>query len=332
MRTKFINDPEHLADEILEGFGLAWKDYVEVHDHSVIWKGLLEAPPRIVTLYIGGAGHEPGSLAFIGEDWENVRVLGDIFAAPSAKTILDGIQLSNRGKGVFFYCGNHEGDVMAAKVAVKMARRERIDVELFVIKDDCSVYGRDEFDQRRHICTGPILSKMLGAASSAGYSMAEMRTLAERFTENVAALSVANRGATHPVTGQPLSVIPEGKMVIGMGHHGEGAKQYLDMRSSRETVMLMASQICGDIGLREGDEVIVMINGAGSTSYSELMVVYKDACHFLRDRGIHVCGNLVGSFTTTMEQGGFAMGLVRADEEMKRLFNAPCRTPYVTKI
>ena len=243
MQTKFFNEPEGIADEILEGFGLAWQDYVEVHDHSVIWKGLLDAPPRIVTLYIGGAGHEPGSLAFIGRDWENVRILGDIFAAPSVKTIMEGIRLADRGKGIFFYCGNHDGDVMAAKMAVKMARREHINVELFIIRDDCSVYDRNELDQRRHICTGPILSKMLGAASTEGYTMEKMLALAERFTANVAALSVANHGATHPVTGRLLSHIPEGKMVIGMGHHGEGAKQYLDMTSSQNTVSLMAAKI-----------------------------------------------------------------------------------------
>jgi len=330
-KRKFINDPSTIADEFLEGFGLALSDYVEIHGHSVIYRGLLDEPPRITTMYIGGAGHEPGSLAFVGKGYENLRVVGDIFAAPSPQTVLEGIHLINRGKGIFFYCGNHEGDVMAAKMAVKMARREGIEIELFIMKDDCGIYSRDEIDQRRHLCCGSMLGKMLGAAAERGYTLDQMRALAEKFTENVASLSVANRGATHPVTDQLITDIPEGKMIIGMGHHGEGPKNLMDMETSEKTVELMAGKIYDDIGLQSGDEVLVTINGSGATTYMELMIIFKDTVRFLEKRGVSVCGNLVGSFTTTQEQAGFVMSMVRVDDEMKILFRDPCRTPFVTK-
>lgn len=335
-KRKFINNPDTIADEFLEGFALALPDFVDVKGHCVMYKGMMtDENPKIITMYLGGAGHEPGSLSFIGRGWENLRVVGDIFAAPSAKTVLEGIHLANEangGKGIFFYCGNHEGDVMAAKMAVKKAKKEGINIELFIMKDDCSVFDRTEMDQRRHLFCGSVLSKLFGAASEAGYTMEQMRALGNRFLDNVASLAAANRGATHPVTDQMITEIPEGKMVIGMGHHGEGAKDYLDMMTSANVVETMASRIAADINLKEGDEVIATINGAGSTTYMELMILYKDLVHYLENRGVTVVNRLVGTFLTTQEQAGFIMSIARVDKEMQTLFNAPCRTPFVTKL
>ena len=44
-----------------------------------------------------------------------------------------------------------------------------------------------------------------------------------------------------------------------------------------------------------------------------------------------MAGNIVGSYITTQEQAGFIMSMVRVDDEMKKLFDAPCRTAFVTK-
>lgn len=327
----FFDSTETMADDIIEGYGLVWNDYVSVKNHCIYYKGLEKSESRIGTMYIGGAGHEPGSLAFIGRDWENLRVLGDIFAAPGAKAILEGIHILDKGRGILLYCGNHEGDVLAAKTAVRMAKREGINIELFIMKDDCSLYGRDEVDKRRHVCTGPLLSRMLGAAAGS-YSMEEMLTLCEKYTSNVAALAVAYKGAHHPVTGMLLSDIPEGKMSVGMGHHGEGSKDYIDKLPAKDTVDLMAERITNDIGLGTDDDVIIMLNGSGGTSYSELMVVYKDVDDYFRNRGIKIFDKVVGSFTTTVDQAGFGLGVLRVDKEMKNLFKSPCITPFRTII
>lgn len=333
-KRKFINSPDTITDEVLEGVSLALGDFVEVRGHVVMRKGLLDDEPKTMTMTLGGSGHEPSGLGFTGKGWENLKVIGDIFAAPGPKTVLEGIRYAYQasgGKGIFFYCGNHAGDVMSAKMAIKMAKKEGIDVELFIMADDCSAFSREERDQRRNLCCAPTLGKMLGAASEAGYNIEQMKKLGDKYLDNVASIAVANRGASHPVTDQMISEIPEGQMVIGMGHHGEGAKGSLDMKTSRETVDIMAGKIFDDIGLKEGDEVIVTLNGSGATTYMELMIVYKDIVHFLSERGIKVVGNIVGSYITTQEQAGFIMSMVRVDNEMKKLFDAPCRTAFVTK-
>ena len=331
-KRKFINQADTIADELLEGVALVFEDYVDVKGHIVMRKGLLEEKnPTVTVMTLGGAGHEPSSLGFCGMGWEHLKVIGDIFAAPGPETVLQGIRYADRGKGVFFYVGNHAGDLMSAKMAVKKARKEGIEVEMVVMYDDCSAFSRQEREQRRNLCCAPTLGKFLGAAAAAGYSLQEMKQLAERYMDNVASLAVANRGATHPATDLPISVIPDGELVIGMGHHGEGAKNSIPMMSAREIIARVAGQICDDIGLAPGDDVIVTLNGSGSTTYMELLILYKDLFHYLKDRGIHIYGKLVGEYITTQEQAGFILNMVRVDQEMKTLFDAPCRTAFVTK-
>ena len=330
LNNRFFDSPDRMADDIIQGFSLVWNDYVKAAGHCIYYKQLETTEPRIGTMYLGGAGHEPGSLAFIGREWENLRVIGDIFAAPSAQTVLEGIRLLDKGKGVFLYCGNHEGDVMAARLAVRLAKREGREVSLFIIRDDCSVFGRDEMDSRRHVCSGPLLSKMIGAAVSKGYTMQELMEIGDKFTRNVSAISVASKGAHHPITGRLLTDIPDGKMVIGMGHHGEGSQQQQDLLSSVETVRIMVGKIIADLGLEAGDQVAIMLNGSGGLSYMELMIAYRNIVDCLGDLGISIYFKLAGSFTTTMDQIGFGIGLLRLDGEMQELISAPCKTPFYT--
>ena len=135
--NKFINNPDTIADETLEGVAQVLSDFIDVKGHVVMRKGLLDKPVSGVTVMtLGGAGHEPSSLGFCGKGWEHLKVIGDIFAAPGPEAVLEGIRYADRGKGVFFYVGNHAGDLMSAKMAVRKARKEGIKVEKVVMYDD----------------------------------------------------------------------------------------------------------------------------------------------------------------------------------------------------
>lgn len=329
---KFINNPDTITDELLEGVAEIYDEFLDVQGHVVMRKNLRTDEPKVTTMTLGGSGHEPSCLGFTGKGWEQLKVIGEIFAAPGPEAVLEGIRLADRGKGIFFYVGNHAGDVMSAKMAIKMAKKEGIKVDMHIMTDDCAAFGRDELDQRRNLMCAPVLGKMLGAAAEADWTCEQMHVLCDKYMDNVASLAVANRGSTHPVTDQPISVIPEGEMIIGMGHHGEGAKGGMAMKTSKETVEIMAGKIADDIGLKAGDEVIITLNGSGATTYMEMYILYKDVVNFLKERGVKVFDKLVGEFVTTQEQAGFILSMVRVDQEMKDLFKAPCRTAFRTQL
>lgn len=167
--NKFINNPETMTDEMLEGVAQVMEEVIDVKGHVVMRKGLLDDPePTVTVMTLGGSGREPSSLGFCGKGWEHLKVLGEVFAAPGLEAVLEGIRLANRGKGIFFYVGNHAGDIMSAKMAVKKAKREGIAVKMAVMHDDCSIFPREEKEQRRNLCCAPTLGKLLGAAADAG--------------------------------------------------------------------------------------------------------------------------------------------------------------------
>jgi phosphoenolpyruvate---glycerone phosphotransferase subunit DhaK len=328
---KFINSVDTITDEMLEGLSLAFDEYLDIRGHIVIRKGFEKDEPRVTTMTMGGSGHEPSTLGFCGKGWDSIKVIGDVFAAPGPETVLEAIRIADRGKGILLYVGNHAGDVLSTKIAVKMARREGIEIEYVILADDISSFSREEKDQRRGMAASLSLGKVLGAAAESGRSLIEVKEIAMRYIDNVASLAIATRGATHPSTGQYISVIPEGQMIIGMGQHGEGNNSGIGMLSSEETVKLMADRIIEDISLKENESVITTVNGSGSTTFMELMILYKDLTKYLDEKGIKIAGKIVGEFLTTQEQAGFQMSMVRADQELIELFNAPCRTAFVSR-
>lgn len=328
---KFINGKDTITDEMLEGLSMVMDDHLELIDHLLVRKNLKDEPAKVSIMTIGGSGHEPSSYGFIGKGWECGKVIGDVFAAPGPAAVLEGLKYVDRGEGVLLYVGNHAGDVMSAKAAQKMALKLGMNVEMVVFYDDISSFPRSEKEQRRGLISSLGLGKVLGAASEKGYNLAQMKALAEKYRENAAALAVATSGASHPVTEQMISVIPEGKMIIGMGQHGEGSFDAVDMKSSAETIKEMTDAIVADLGLKSGDKVLAILNGTGSTTYMELMILYKDYYHYLESLGIKVVWKIVGEYLTTQEQAGFQLGLVHLDDELEEMVNAPCDTTFIRK-
>lgn len=328
---KFIDDPAVIVDDMLAGLGLVLDRYVDIEGRMVVRKGLRDEPSKVTSVTLGGAGHEPSSLGFIGRGWECVKVLGDIFAAPSAIAVADAIRLADKGKGVLLYVGNHDGDVMSAKLALKLLKREPIRVEMVCLRDDISTFGRDRLEERRGMAGSLALGRIIGAACEAGYSLSEVRRVAETYLSQVATLSVATSGATHPVNGQAISKISPHKMVIGMGQHGEGRAVEEPMCTAKEIAQRIAKRLIQDLNLCAGDRVSLTLNGTGATTYMELMILYRDTASFLNELGIEIAAKIVGEYLTTQEQAGFQMSIAKLDGELCSLMRSPCHTAFVNQ-
>ena len=173
--------------------------------------------------------------------------------------------------------------------------------------------------------------KIAGAAAAEGRSLEEVAAVAQRFADNMATLAVAVRGATHPSTGAALADLGEDDMEIGMGQHGEGGGGRQLMKSADETAEIMVNALVRDIGIQPGEKVMLIINGSGATTLMEQLIVYRAAVKELAKQDIEVVANFVGEMLTVQEQAGFQMFMARMDDELLRLWNAPCTTPYLKK-
>ena len=328
---KFINDPDNLTTELLEGLALANPDILELgEDNMVINKKLAEAD-RVTIVTQGGSGHEPAIEGFVGEGMVDIDVVGDIFAAPGPAACVDAIKLADKGKGVLYIVLNHAGDMLTGNMTMKQCKKQGLNVVKVVTQEDVSNAPRENADDRRGLVGCIPTYKIAGAAAAEGRSLEEVAAVAQRFADNMATLAVAVRGATHPQTGTLLAELGDDEMEIGMGQHGEEGGGRQPMKSADETAAIMVNALVKDIGIEPGERVMLIINGSGATTLMEQLIVYRAAVKELAKQDIEVVANFVGEMLTVQEQAGVQMFMARMDDELLRLWNAPCTTPYLKK-
>lgn len=327
---KFIDDPAELTKDLLDGFSLAFADFVELDGRLVISRRLRDAD-RVTVVTQSGTGHEPAMCGFLGEGMADIAVAGEIFAAPDPKSVADALIRADKGHGVLFIVFNHAGDMLTANAAVARAKRAGIRVARVNVQDDISQQTRENADDRRGLGGGCALFHIAGAAAARHLPLEEVAAIAQRYADNMATLGVAARCATHPANGESFGDLGDDMMEIGMGQHGEGGGGRMALKTARETVGIMADRLADDLKLSRGDRVLVMLNGSGSTSLMELLIAYRDVVQHFNARGIMVAANWIGEILTTQEQAGFQFSITRLDDELLDLWNSPASSPYFFK-
>ena len=211
---KFINNPDNLTREVLEGLALAYPSKVKYEGENIVERAALKPQDKVAVITLGGSGHEPALSGFVGEGMLDASVVGDIFAAPNAVTLLNALRKYKRDAGILLVVLNHAGDVMSAKMALKMAAKEGIKVETILVSDDISAGLDSPLEDRRGLAGCLPLIKVAGAAAEEGKSLEEVLAIANKFNERIATLAVAMTGCTHPQTGAPISELADDEMEI----------------------------------------------------------------------------------------------------------------------
>ena len=328
---KFINAPENLTKELLEGLVLANGDLLELKPGNLVVNKKLAQANRVTVVTLGGAGHEPALSGFVGEGMLDVSVVGDIFAAPSPQACMEALKLADRGRGVLFVVLNHAGDMLTGNMTMKNATAAGMKVMKLVTQEDIANAPRENSDDRRGLVGCIPTYKIAGAAAAAGKSLEEVHALASRFADNMATLAVAARGATHPSNGAVIAELGEDEMEIGMGQHGEGGGGRQPMKSADETAVIMTDALLKDLSIRSGEKIMLILNGTGATTLMELFIVYRKCVSCLKEKNISIVAGHVGELLTVQEQAGFQMFMARMDDELLGYWNAPCNTPYFKK-
>lgn len=328
---KFINQPEDLAREVLEGLELSNSDLLRITDSNLVINKKLEEEDRVTIVTLGGAGHEPALSGFVGDGMVDIAVVGDVFAAPGPNTCLEAIKMADRGKGVLFVVLNHAGDMLTGNLVMKQVKKEGLNVRKVVTQEDIANAPRENSDDRRGLVGCIPLYKIVAGAAKEGKSLDEVAEIAQKFADNMATIAVACKGATHPSTGMVISELGENEMEIGMGQHGEGGGGRMEMRSADETSEIMIQALIKDLDIKDGEKVMLVVNGSGATTLMEMLIVYRKCHKILKEKNIEIVSNCVGEFLTTQETAGFQLFIARMDDELLRYFNSPCNTPYFKK-
>ena len=328
--NKFINSTDNITAELLEGYTMAFSETVKLGAENIVVRTNPKSQDKVAIVAFGGSGHEPAVSGFVGEGMLDASVVGDIFAAPGAQRLFQALQMFKRDAGILLLVLNHSGDVMSGNMAKLLAERAGIKVKSIMTHDDISA-GLDAPDEDRRGLAGAIpMYKILGAAAEQGKSLDELIEIGERFNKQIATLAVAMRACTHPQNGATITELPEGMMQIGMGQHGEAGQGGNEpLVSADATAEFMVGQLMKKLDLKSGDNVLLYINGVGSTTLMEQFIVYRAAAKKLQAAGVNVVDSYAGELLTVQEQAGFQMILAKLDDDhMDLLKNYKADAPY----
>jgi dihydroxyacetone kinase-like protein len=138
---------------------------------------------------------------------------------------------------------------------------------------------------------------------------------------------MALTSCTVPAAGKPTFDLPDTEMEIGIGIHGEPGRERVPLAPAKEIAERLLDPIVSDLGLTGGESVLAFVNGMGATPLIELYLMYQEVATILDKAGVRIARSLVGNYITSLDMAGCSVTLLRVDDELLRLWDAPVRTP-----
>jgi phosphoenolpyruvate---glycerone phosphotransferase subunit DhaK len=323
---KLINDPQDVVAEALLGIEAARPEVRVDHANRIIYRRDAPVAGKVGLVSGGGSGHEPLHGGFVGLGMLDAACAGQIFTSPTPDQMLEATNCVDSGVGVLHIVKNYTGDVMNFEMAAELAAAETgIRVTTVVVNDDVAVEDSLYTAGRRGVGVTVLLEKLVGAAAEEGRPLSDLVTLAHLINDSGCSMGMALTSCTVPAAGKPTFQLGENEMELGIGIHGEPGRRRVPLASAREIAEQLMEPILADLDFTSSS-VIVMLNGMGGTPLIELYLMYGEVTKIMDKAGIPVARNLVGNYITSLEMAGCSVTLLRADEELIRLWDAPVNT------
>lgn len=324
---KLINKPEEVVRESLHGLAAAHGDLLKVHfDPCFIVRADAPVPGKVAIVSGGGSGHEPMHGGFVGRGMLDAACPGEVFTSPTPDQMEAASRAVDGGSGVLHIIKNYTGDVMNFDMAAEICRAEGINVEAVVVNDDVAVKDSLYTTGRRGVGATVLLEKICGAAAERGDNLAQVADWARICIESSRSMGMALTSCTVPSAGKPTFELGADEIEVGIGIHGEPGRTRLKVMPARDIVAMMAEAVIGDLPFNSGDRTIVMVNGMGGTPLIELYILFNELAAIARARGVHIERSLVGNYITSLEMQGFSVTMMKADDAMLELWDAPVVT------
>lgn len=349
---KLINNAEDVTIEQLQGVQAAHGDTMEVHfDPNFVKRTAAPNDNKVSIISGGGSGHEPLHVGFVGKGMLDAACPGQVFTSPTPDQMFEAGKAVASKKGVLNIVKNYTGDVLNFQMAADMLREEGIEVRNVLVDDDVAVKDSSFTAGRRGVGTTVIMEKIVGAAADQGYDLDALVKLAKQINVNGKSMGLALTSCITPGSGKPTFDLGEDEMEIGIGIHGEPGRERTKLKSADEIAEILTTQVLEDEAytrtiqefdpakgewvdvevtdstFSSGDKAIALINSMGGTPLSELYTVYKKAEEVAKKKGVTIVRKLIGPYITSLEMQGVSVTLVKATDEMLKLWDAPVNTP-----
>ncbi len=323
---KLINKVENVEIEMIQGIAKAHPDILEQLPGHTILVRKNKKTDKVALISGGGSGHEPAHGGFVGYGMLDAAVAGAVFTSPTPDQVKAAIDAVGTPAGVLLVIKNYTGDVMNFEMAGELAEMDGIPVKSVIMNDDVAVKDSLYTTGRRGVVGTIFIHKIAGAKAEEGASLEEVARVAEKVIANTRTMGMSLTACTVPAAGKPGFEIADDEVEIGMGIHGEPGTHREKLRTADEIADTLLEKILADIDY-QGHEVALMINGCGGTPLMELYIVNNHVHDVLESKGIHIYKTFVGNYMTSLEMAGFAISILRLDDETKALLDAPANTP-----
>ena len=321
---KFVNDPQQFVPEMLKGIELANPGSLRyVPEYNLIMRADAPSDDKVSIVQGSGSGHEPAHVMVVGKGMLDAACPGDVFAAPPSDYVYETTKLMRSEKGVLHIINNYTGDRMSFDMGREMAEAEDIKIATIIVDDDVAVKDSTYTVGRRGVAGNFFVIKAVGAASERGAELEELVELGTRVNSVTRTMGMALTSCTPPAKGSPLFELGGDEMEMGVGIHGEPGRRREKLADANAIVDELLEAVASDLPYSSGDDVALMINGLGGTPISELYILYGRAHQQLADRGINVTRSYVGEYCTSLDMAGASVTLVKLDDELNELFDAP---------
>jgi len=328
--TRLVNNPADFPAELVQGFIESNSQYVRKVFGGVV-RGTVSRPGKVAVISGGGTGHYPGFLGWVGSGLLDGAVTGNIFSSPSASQACSVARAADHGGGVIIAFLNYAGDVLHFGQAAERLRADGLEVRTCVVTDDVASATSENHAKRRGIAGGLAVFKITAAAAEAGLDIDEVVRVFDNANDRTRTFGVAFSGCTLPGADHALFDVPDGKIGVGLGVHGEAGIYETDLGTADDVAMLLVDKLLTDVPINPGKRVIAVLNGLGAAKYEELFVTYRSVNARLRAAGLDVVDGDVGEFMTSLDMGGISLTLIWLDDEIEKYWFAPCDTPAVKR-
>jgi dihydroxyacetone kinase-like protein len=325
---KLINSPDDVVTEALQGIEAAHPDLRVDLANKVIYRGDSPRSGKVGLVSGGGSGHEPMHGGFVGLGMLDAACAGEVFTSPVPDQMLAATKLVDGGVGVLHVVKNYTGDVMNFEMAAELAAGEAgARVVSVVTDDDVAVQDSTWTAGRRGVGATVLLEKIAGAAAEQGRSLDEVADVARAVNASSRSMGLALTSCTLPSVGHPSFELGDDEMELGVGIHGEPGRERIPLAPARDIAAMLLEPVLADLPFRSGDGVVCFVNGLGGTPLIELYVMFNEVAKILGGHGVQIARSLVGSYITSLDMAGTSVTLLRVDDDLLSLWDAPVRTP-----
>jgi len=323
MSRFFFNDRQQLVNDAIEGMVLSAPHGNLVRlDIDPAIRVVARADwdkSRVAVISGGGSGHEPAHAGFVGKGMLTAAVCGDLFASPSVDAVLNAIVAVTGDRGCLLVVKNYTGDRLNFGLAAERVRAFGLKVEMVIVADDIAL---PDNKQPRGIAGTALVHKVAGYAAEHGWSLSEVRDIAQQASDNLYSLGLAMQTCNLPGSDDEATRIKPGHVELGLGIHGEPGASLIETQNSKQIIDTLIKPLREQAG--EG-EYAVLINNLGGVSALEMALLTKELAHSALASQIRY---LIGPapLVSALDMKGFSLSLLRLNDTFEAALNDEVET------